>query len=297
MKTRPAPVFILAPPRSYTSLACAMLGQHPQMYGLPELHLFSAEWMRGWWRMCSRGQWWRMHGALRAVAELYFGGQTEETIKEAQRWLIDRLHMRTGTVFDLLSQRVWPGIPVEKSPSIGYSMDRLKRVDRMCAGARYIHLLRHPRTQAESMLRFRKEAQARGEPVDSYWEDPPCGWYAIHSNICMFLGAIGERRSLRVRGEDLVKEPDRVLPSIFTWLGLRADCDAIEEAKHPERSPYASLGPAGARFGNDRNFLKNPRFDARSVEASNLDDAISWRVDGRGFSPRLKRLAREFGYE
>ena len=52
-KTRPRfatarpPVFILAPPRSYTTLICAMLGQHPELYGLPELHLFIAERMKG----------------------------------------------------------------------------------------------------------------------------------------------------------------------------------------------------------------------------------------------------------
>ena len=30
------PLFILAPPRSFTSVVCAMIGNHPQMLGLPE---------------------------------------------------------------------------------------------------------------------------------------------------------------------------------------------------------------------------------------------------------------------
>src|SRR5438874_389166 len=30
------PVFILALPGSFSSVVCAMLGQHPEMYGLPE---------------------------------------------------------------------------------------------------------------------------------------------------------------------------------------------------------------------------------------------------------------------
>ena len=38
-----APLFLLAPPRSYTSLVNAMLGQHPQAFGLPELCLFNVE--------------------------------------------------------------------------------------------------------------------------------------------------------------------------------------------------------------------------------------------------------------
>ena len=34
------PLFILGSPRSFTSLVCAMLGQNPDAYGVPELNLF-----------------------------------------------------------------------------------------------------------------------------------------------------------------------------------------------------------------------------------------------------------------
>mgnify|MGYP006327808131 CR=1 FL=1 len=44
-----APVFLLAPPRSYTSLINAMLGQHPQCFGLPELCLFNVETLVELW--------------------------------------------------------------------------------------------------------------------------------------------------------------------------------------------------------------------------------------------------------
>jgi hypothetical protein len=32
-------VFLLAPPRSFTTVVSSMLGQHPQLYGLPEMLL------------------------------------------------------------------------------------------------------------------------------------------------------------------------------------------------------------------------------------------------------------------
>ena len=44
-----APLFLLAPPRSYTSLVNAMLGQHPQAFGLPELCLFNVERLVDLW--------------------------------------------------------------------------------------------------------------------------------------------------------------------------------------------------------------------------------------------------------
>ena len=44
------PVFVLAAPRSFSSVVCAMLGQHPELHGLPETHLFVDDTMHGWWR-------------------------------------------------------------------------------------------------------------------------------------------------------------------------------------------------------------------------------------------------------
>lgn len=291
------PVFILAPPRSYTSLVCAMLGQHPQLYGLPELHLFGAETLGEWWRFCERAGFARKDGAVRATAQLFFGAQTEETVKEARAWLRRRWHLSTGMLLELLGRQVRPRILVEKSPSITYWVARMRRAHGMFPGAGYIHLLRHPRTQAESMLRLLERKQERGVPVGQYWVDPPLGWYANHYNICTFLSSIDEGQSIRIRAEELLSEPDRVVRSIFEWLGLRTDPEAIDAVKHPERSPYACIGPKGAGFGNDRDFLENPEFHAAPIPPSNLQDPLDWRTDGRGFPSRVKKLAREFGYE
>src|SRR5579862_6331286 len=37
------PVLLLCPPRSFSSVVGAMLGQHPELYGFPELSLFAAD--------------------------------------------------------------------------------------------------------------------------------------------------------------------------------------------------------------------------------------------------------------
>ncbi len=160
------PLIILAPPRSYTSLVCAMLGQHPQLYGLPELHLFMADTVAGWWKICDDARW-RAHGALRAVAELYFGGQTEETVKKAEGWLRRRSQLSTGALFRRITRIVWPRLAVEKSPSTTYSLERLGRLQRAFPAARYIHLVRHPRTQAESMIRWRERRQEEGIALEN----------------------------------------------------------------------------------------------------------------------------------
>lgn len=43
------PLFIVAPPRSYTSVVAGMIGQHPQAYGLPELNLSHADTLGDLW--------------------------------------------------------------------------------------------------------------------------------------------------------------------------------------------------------------------------------------------------------
>src|SRR6516225_5669539 len=77
------PLFILGLPRSFTSVVAAMLGQHPQMYGLPETHLFSYETMEERSEACSQATYTMAHGLLRSVAQLYFNAQTDRTIKLA----------------------------------------------------------------------------------------------------------------------------------------------------------------------------------------------------------------------
>ena len=43
-------LIILGPPRSFTTVVSAILGQHPPMYGLPEVPIFGAETMSEWWQ-------------------------------------------------------------------------------------------------------------------------------------------------------------------------------------------------------------------------------------------------------
>ena len=91
MSTTPGdPVFVLAAPRSMSSVATAMLGQHPQLYGLPETHLFGVETVAEWCDACSRATFKMSDGLLRAVAEIVYGEQTEATIALATSWLRQR---------------------------------------------------------------------------------------------------------------------------------------------------------------------------------------------------------------
>lgn len=315
----PAPLFILAPPRSFTSLACAMLGQHPQLYGFPETHLFCDETIGARAERVTRAPYPMADGLLRAVAQLYFGDQTELSIRRARRWLRLRSDLTTDIIFKVLAERVFPRAVVDKSPSTVYNREVLERVHRKFPQARFIHLLRHPRAHGASVMRYFEERAKYGPIPLSHWLfqitsyppphahaenrqdgftlDPQNGWYALNSNICQFLASVPADRQMRVQGEELLAKPEKIVREIAAWLGLRSDTEAIAETTHPERSPYAFLGPPGARYGNDPFFLADPALRPSRATPQSLEGPLSWRIDGLGFCPEVKFLAREFGYQ
>ena len=318
------PLFILAPPRSFSSVVCAMLGQHPQMFGLPELHLLDLE---------NVGQCFEREGVprltdglLRVVAELCFGGQTEETVQRARGWLWRRAHFGVGYLVETFARIVQPRMLVEKSPSLVQERRHLERVRLMFPDARFIHLVRHPRGHGESVLKVMQSmakwpisqavlraqdgpfprwvldlagAQAGPGPKSRRLPriDPQQGWLKLHRNICEFLDSMPQAEYLRVRGEDLLSEPDAHLKRIADWLGLRTDPEAIEAMKHPEKSVFACRGPSGAGWGNDRFFVQNPLLRPVRMDLLTLDGPLRWRDDDTRFSEPVRQLARRFGYQ
>ena len=295
------PVIILAPPRSFTSVVCAMVGQHPQMYGLPEMNLFMADTVRELQEVLARPRFLE-HGLLRAVAEICAGKQTFQTIALARQWLEIRGDCTAASMFRELAQQVSPRILVDKSITTVFGSGSLQRVLWAFPRTRFIHLIRHPRSVGESLSRMGGAVAAAFLGAIDYSTIPPVKdfqlvWYIAHMNIVTFLKDLPAAQKLQLRGEDLLADPDTYLKFMAAWLGLRTDERAIEAMKHPERSPYACLGPINALFGNDPGFLRAPAL-RRSAPAGppTLEGPLDWRPDGKGFLPEVKELAHTFGY-
>jgi Sulfotransferase family len=294
------PVFVLAPHRSFTSLLSTMLGQHPQLYGLPETNLFVADTVSDWLATYRGGAALGGHGLLRAVAELVFRGQSDATVVLARRWLHRRWSWPTSRIFAELAERAHPAAIVEKSPRTASRPEHLHRLLDAAPRARFVHVTRHPRSHGASLLASLAEVGV-GEGALSSWlragGDPQQSWYQYHANICQFLSRLPPAQFTRIRGEDLLADPDRGLSGLARWLRVRADAAAVEDMKHPERSPFACPGPPLAPLGNDPHLLRQPAFRPRPLEPQRLEGPLEWRRDGRGFTPDVQRLARKLGYE
>lgn len=308
------PLFIIGLPPSHAPLFVAMLGQHPEMYSLPQTHLFLAETLHGW---CSKSPGNMADGLLRVIAQVFFGKQTESSVQLARAWLQRRLSFTTGYVFELIVEKVHPLIVVENSASIVFQLKSMKRAQSMFPRARFIHLMQHPfayrRSVASAVRNFdghraeiprwlRRVACSPDNGCSRHAEelagpDPQRAWYALTRNICDFLAAVPRNRRFAIRSEDLVLSPNDTLRTVARWMGLRTDDEAIEGMKHPERSPYACFGPAGARFGNNPNFLNNPGFNPVPMKCEIFTEPSGWRRGAGRMLPEVIRLAQRIGYE
>ncbi len=299
-----APLFLLAPPRSYTSLINAMLGQHPQAFGLPELCLFNVERLKGLWtrnsdEMSDNSR--ARQGLLRAVAEVYGGEQTKATVTMANHWAAAREDCTAAEVYQELVAKLDPLITVEKSPAYTIAIERMLAIHAAFPDARFVHLTRHPVGQCKSVMKMNWGAFALYVNSIEFQEEraiiePQYAWYDLNINILNFLDTVPASNQLRVRGEDIMSDPPSQLARICRWLEIRDDEAAVDEMMHPERSPFACFGPLTAMFGNDPNFLRGPTFRPHKVKVPRLDQPVPWRDDGQGLHPRVVGLAQEFGY-
>jgi len=310
----PPPLFVFALPRSFTSLVGAMLGQHPQMFGLPETHLLCERTVADWMHRATHAPWPMSHGLVRAIAQMHFGAQDDRTVRWASDWVRSRATLDTEQMFKLIADRLFPLRVVDKSPSTIDSVETMQRALAWFPDAFFLHLVRHPRGYAESIIRLAERkrqpipqghwllqiASARGSDVEggSAEErvrlDPQHGWLERNAMIRDFMASIPTDRHMTLRGEDLLLSPDTTLRRVADWLGVRTDEEAIDQMKHPERSPFAFLGPPRARYGNDGNFLEDPALRPERARVNGRKDFRS--VEGEVFSPGVKELAEEFGY-
>ncbi len=314
----PQPIFILASPRSYTSLVCGMLGQHPQAYGVPELNLFLGDTLEGFLQEI-RKQPRKLHGLLRVVAQLYAGEQTLSAVEMAKRWIISRLSCSSAEIYCQLGAKVAPCRIVDKSPAYSLDITHLYRIGRAFPQAHFVHLVRHPRAQGESLMRLMPQVyrakqnlhpEARGgvrvtttlvNMVDIHTDPPTIDfqylWYRMQYRIREFFQTLPPDRKLVLRGEDLLGDPHRQFQALCTWLGLSWSETDYQAMVHPEESPYASFGPLGANLGNDPNFLRNPHYQQRPIKPSSLEGPLPWRRDQAGFLPAVVQMAQEYGYQ
>ena len=301
-----SPLIVLAPPRSFSSVVTHMLGQHPDMYSLPELHLFTGDTVAdifGYFDSEGQRSDRRADGIRRAIAEVFLGKQNPATVHIATKWLRTHAEDSTSSVLERIMKKVAPRTIVEKSITSVWNEENLARAIHSFPDAKLLHLTRHPRSHGKSMFELitdRNWEISRG--IYDYSTTPPTLdpqllWLRVHTRIIEALKTVPDERKIQVSGESVLRNPDETLANIAEWLGLRTDSEAIEAMKHPENSPFATVGPDNAPMGSDQKFLESPKFDPSRFKEVKIEGKLPWRDDIPGFRPDVIELAERFGYQ
>ncbi len=280
----PRLLIMLSPPRSFSSVVSTMIGEHPDIYGFPELHIFVGdtvqqviEFEKDHNKRHAAGP----PGLIRTIAQLHDGIQTNGTAFRAMGWINEHRDWSTKQMMDYLAEKVAPKIGLEKSPPNSQKMQFLERAYASYPDAFFLHLTRHPVSTRSSWSEFVENKATRKDGGRDDRMDRLVGWYLMHSNIMKFTATLPLGQSLRIKGENVLSEPETYLPQVAEWMGIRTDPEAIDAMLHPENSPYACVGPDAARGGNDPKFMRSPKLRGSRVKEPSLEaflakETLNW---------------------
>jgi len=289
------PLFILCPGGSFSSIVCAVIGQHPQAFGLSEVHLFVQETIGGLLDLDTPffGRAGASSGLKRAVAELVFGAQTRDTIDAAERWLQERRKMTGGQLFRELCDLAGDRMIVDKSPT-NPKRERIEAIYREFPNAKFLHLSRHPRPTCRSRHRANASGRHRGVADTDY----EAMWLDRHHNITEFSSRLDPAQFMFLQGEWFLEFPEIALPQICEWLELSTTPEAIAQMMKPELSPFAVLGPDNAKYGNNPGFIENPHLRIGKTRPETIDGPLEWVTERDAyFSDQTRGLAYQLGYD
>jgi hypothetical protein len=289
-----------------------MLGGHPEIHALPETCIFARETIADLLR--DRGSALFDYGLVRAVAQLVFDSGEPAALDLARRWLIDRRHRSTSSVFADLRRRVSQSVIVEKSPIFTARSEHLERIERTFSDVFYLHLVRAPHGFGRSLLRTLSDLEATVPPayVERVLADPDsifCGlaaapkaprdpqhvWLARHRRIQSFLAGIDSRRHRTVRSEDCLNAPESALRDICSWLELDFNDRILQRMVRTGDWLYARA-PTGTHGGGDRRFFQSPELKARPREPVPLSDPLPWPQVLPDLRSEVYALASAYGY-
>ncbi len=254
----PPTLFILSSPRSGSTLLRVMLAGHEQLASPPELHLLPFDTMQE--REAELGQSHLGEGLQRALMELKgVDAATSQAILE--EWV--RQNKPVHQIYQFLQELAQDKLLVDKSPTYANSRQTLERAEVIFAGAKYIHLVRHPYAVIESFSRMRMDRLVASEETNPYQLAEEI-WTKSNQNTLDFLETVPNERHHRIYYEELVTDPAKVMQSMCEFLEI-AFTPALLDPYQGERMTDG-VHTQSMSVG-DPNFLQHNQIEAQLADA------------------------------
>jgi len=283
----PPAIFILAPPRSGTTLLRVMLGGHPSLFAPPELQLLyfdTLEERRA--AFSGRNVYWQ-EGTIRALMQIK-GCDAEQAGIILEGY--EKEGLTTKEFYRLMQGWLAGKILVDKTPFYALDLEVLKRAEDYFDHALYIHLLRHPQGAIRSFEEARIDQVFWYEHPYSVSELAELVWLISHQNIIEFFKTVPAARQLQIKFEDLVKKPQDAMEETCQFLGLSFHPDMLRP--YADNKLRMTDGPEGVlRMLGDLKFHSH----------KNIDASVADRWEKEKSAPILANMtwemAEHLGYE
>ncbi|MEO5369526.1 MAG: amino acid adenylation domain-containing protein [Magnetococcus sp. DMHC-1] len=284
----PPAIFVLAPPRSGTTLLRVLLGGHPDLFGSPELELLSFNTLPERRAAYSGRNSFSLEGTLRALMEI-----RNFTADEAKA-LMEEYEGQGMTVQALYRQmQLWLGnkILLDKSPA--YALDRriLERAEADFQDPLYIHLLRHPCGMIHSFEEVKLHHVFFRFPHDFTGRElAEMIWLHSHRNILEFFQTVPKDRQFTLKFEDLTRHPEPEIKRLCQFLNIDFHPDMLRPYKEKKQRMTDGIYPESKMLG-DVKFHQHKKIDDQVAERwkqtyqHDFLGAMTWS------------LAESFGYE
>jgi hypothetical protein len=284
--TPPGMIFILSSPRSGSTLLRVMLAGHSKLFSPPELNLLPFCTMGERDRQLGATAGWLMGCDQRVGLNEALMNLTGMDAEASELWLRRCVFQDTPVerMYAILREMASPRSLVDKATLNASCLYFLEKSRRVSPGARYVHLVRHPYSVVESLVRsvFNDICQ------EDAFRASEALWTLPNQNILCFLGGIDPVRYRRVYYEDLVRNPEQVMRGVCDFLDVGFERALLE----PYRGERMTEGSRG-RFES----LGDPNFRSHEGIDSSLADAWKMIQDTAWLSCMGRHLAATFQYE
>jgi acyl-CoA synthetase (AMP-forming)/AMP-acid ligase II/NAD(P)-dependent dehydrogenase (short-subunit alcohol dehydrogenase family) len=296
LKTKnPRAIFVFAPPRSGTTLLRVILGGHPQLFAPPELYLLSFDTMAARAATFSNQQRFWREGSVRALMQIN-GLSTEEADLMLREF--EEQQLSTKEFYRLLQQWLGDRILVDKTPTYSLDLEVLRRAESDFEDPLYIHLVRHPygtirsfdESSLDQLLYAYMPSLHTGEQDFSRLQLAELTWLLCHQNILDALRRVSAERQIRVRFEDLVREPRHTVENICQFLGLPLHPEMLQPYKEKQQRMTDGVHSVSRMLGD---------FKFHQHQVINADVADTWRQHYTAdfLGDETWRVAESLGYE
>jgi len=207
------PVFVVGSPRSGTSILTWCLGQHPNMFPVPE-----SNWMGDFAISVAIGHQIGAARGDRSILSAMDISQDElfAILGRSINDLILRHRKDLERKRQVTSEESEPkGRWVDGTPEYSFHICGLRK---LFPKALFIHLVRDVRSVVRSMLNFRLVA---GHDLVNNEQEAYNYWFRTVSSCLLAERAYGPRVVLRLRYSDLLNAPEIAMRSVLEFIGER----------------------------------------------------------------------------